>query len=50
MVIVVLIVIAIIAVIVSQRLKYPKIGAVGMFDGAPKTGKSTLAIHTAIRE
>lgn len=50
MVIVILIVIAIIAVIVSQRLKYPKIGAVGMFDGAPKTGKSTLAIHTAIRE
>lgn len=34
----------------SKNFKLPKIGAVAMFDGAPKTGKSTLAIHTAIKE
>ena len=50
MIVIIIFVIAIIAFIITQRLKYPKIGAVGMFDGAPKTGKSTLAIHTAIRE
>ena len=49
MFIVIIIAIVVIAIIISQRTKYPKIGAVGMFDGAPKTGKSTLAIHTAIR-
>lgn len=40
----------IVIAIIRNKLKLPKIGAIGMFDGAPKTGKSTLAIHTAIRE
>lgn len=33
----------------NKTFKIPKIGAVAMFDGAPKTGKSTLAIDTAIK-
>lgn len=53
-VIIILLTIAIIGfiiyVFVNNRIKQPHIGAVGMFDGAPKTGKSTLAIHTAIKE
>lgn len=53
-VIIILLTIAIIGfiiyVFINNRIKQPHIGAVGMFDGAPKTGKSTIAIHTAIKE
>lgn len=50
MVIVIIIIITIIAFIIMQKLKVPKIGTIAMYDGAPKTGKSTLAIYTAIWE
>lgn len=35
---------------IKSKFKLPKIGATAMFTGAPKTGKSTIAIATAFSE
>lgn len=35
---------------IKSKFKLPKIGATAMFTGAPKTGKSTIAVATAFSE
>lgn len=49
MIYIVLILLAVLGLWLLWKMKVPKVGAIAVITGAPKTGKTTLAVHMALR-